>query len=278
MSSSKRKSPTEKTQQKDYSNFLDSVEIEIVPGIRIPMKSLRTEKGRQEAESLRRVWLRQNRNPFDYVRPETLKVNKRLWGCVQTFFGLDAQMFLYTIAKQITQAASYPLGTGEHPDAPSVIVERAREILHETVNRELNAFISQLIDDVLFETILSLDGEIKLNDGRADLKKEWYRRASERVEKKHRRIFRREGLFHTRHLLREAILEAIEEIRRKDPGREITQSLVVQYFSETEKYRKCGDESSLRRWLRRHRVESWDRLIEELLQEHKIRSLLRCKG
>jgi hypothetical protein len=99
MGSSKRKSSANRTQPVDYSSFLDTVEIGIVPGIRIPMKRLRTEEGRQEAERLRREWLRQNRNPLDYVRPETVEVREHICDRLRSSFKLDAQVFLYVIAR-----------------------------------------------------------------------------------------------------------------------------------------------------------------------------------
>jgi hypothetical protein len=277
MSSSKRKQRSSDKLQSELSAFPDDVQIEIAPGVRLPFSKLRKEEGRQEAESLRRAWLRSNRNPMDYVKPETLKINKRMRGYTQVFFALDVQMLLCGVAKHISKATSYTLGLNDHPDAPSVITERVREILYDVVNREMNNFIIQLVEDITFETLLSLDGKIRFRDDRTELKKEWYRRAASRFEKKRRKIFQRDGQFPTLYLLREAILEAIEAIRREDPHKKITQPLVVEYFSKTEKYTGCGDESSLRRWLRKHRVESWECLVKELLQEHRARSFRKCK-
>jgi hypothetical protein len=247
--------------------------VEIAPGIRFPLKRLLTEDGRQEAELLRREWLRKNRDPKHYVRPEKLRV--RLRDCANTYLELDAQKFILRVAQQISKIASYGLGFGEHPDAPRIVVERVRKILRAKIEGELWEFIGGLTEDIFFETLLSLEGELRFSFDRAELRKEWGKRVTKRASKKRRKILAREGLFPTPYLLRVALSEAVEALLKKDPGKKITQSAVVKYFSEGDKYASCGDESTLRLWLRTHGIQNWRELIKDLRREHETKPRLR---
>lgn len=268
---SKKGAPPSTDNKRAISNLIDT--LEIVPGIRFPLRRLLTESGWQEAELLRREWLRKNRNPEQYVEPE--KLSASLPSSVQAYFELDAQKFICRIAELVARRTAYQLGPGEHPDAPRVVVERIRGILNAKIESELKEFVLALMEDTFFETLLSLEGELKFTFGRAEVRKEWSNRVAKRAYKKRRKILAREGLFPTPYLLRAALSEAVGVILNNDPNKKITQSEIVKYFSESDKYANCGDESTLRLWLRTHGVKNWKELVKELRREHKTKSHLR---
>ena len=270
MGSSKKGSHANATNKRLLSDFIET--LEIAPGIRFPFKRLLTESGRQEAELLRREWLRNNHDPKQYIEPGKLKVGQP--ASSKVYFELDTQIFISGVAAQIARMTAYRLGHGEHPDAPRVVVARIREILHTTIESELRAFIFGLMEDTFFETLLSLEGELRYSVNRIEVRKEWGKRVSKRADKKRRKILAREGLFPTSYLLREALSEAVEAILKEKADKKITQSEIVKYFSGSDKYAKCSDESTLRLWLRKHHVKNWKALVKELLHEHEIRSRL----
>ena len=208
MGSSKKDSRTSTTNNLPLSNLIDTVEV--APGIRFPLKRLLTEDGRQEAELLRREWIRKNRDPDDYIVGEKLRIN--LPPGAAGYLELDTKGLILRIAKLISSRAAYRLGPLEHPDAPRVIVERVREILRSKIKSGSRGFLVELMEDVFFETLLTLEGEITFNFERSGLKKEWGKRVAKRAYNKRRRILAREGLFPTPHLLRVALGEAVEAI------------------------------------------------------------------
>lgn len=273
MASSKKRARQSTDNKRAIPDLIDT--LEIVPGIRLPLSQLLTESGRQEAELLRREWLRKNRDPeqYEYVGPE--KLSASLPSSAQAYFELDAQKFICRIAELIARRTAYRLGPGEHPDAPRVVVERVREILHAKIQSELREFVLALMEDTFFETLLSLEGELKFTFGRAEVRKEWGNRVAKRAYKKRRKILSREGLFPTPYLLRAALSEAVGAILNDAPDKRITQSEVVKYFSESNKYANCGDESTLRLWLRTHGVKNWKELVKELRREYQIKSRFR---
>src|SRR5437868_3747814 len=184
---------------------------EIAPGLFFPLKRMCTLEGWNEAIRLKAEWMRENGDPLLNIQPETQRVSSPI-----SYFTLDAQKVICIVTKLITQRASCILRYGDHPEAPPVLVKRAREILHRDLKARLREFVNELISDVYFETYLSLEGEVMSASSRAEVKKSWAKSIADRADKKRRRIMAREGLFPTPYLLQAALREAMKAILVSD--------------------------------------------------------------
>jgi hypothetical protein len=227
--------------------------------------------------STKEVWREEFRSlidPDNYIGPGYSYYSVESPGHAKVLAALDTQMIVSGVARRIIQGSA-PKWTvtsaGLHPDGEHTrtIVIEVRKAFDRRVGLALREFLDGLLEDLYYESLLALGGEIRYPATRDSVKKRWKGAISARVAKMRRNRSAREGTFPTRFLLRNALLEALGQILAGGHKERVKQSEVVNYFREHPKYASCGEESTLRYWLRRHGFRRWEQEEKALRQELK---------
>lgn len=256
-------------------NFHDDPNaVEIVPGVWMHKEWLKTDKGQSFKRRIIEDYELRLNMPRVFIEPEMWegKVGLRPDGYIM-HLQFDAQKMITAISRVVGFMVGHHLATdpkGGPPQAPKLIVESARRMLKKKLSRELHEFLATLKEDLIYEVFYETGGEVKrLGGGKRYFQQQLRDRRVKRAAEKYKSHPGTESNFPTGGHLRAALKDALKNIGTKKPGVKVTESDVVEFFSSHPDYPRCASDSTLRNWLRKHKLPKWTELRKELLNEIK---------
>jgi hypothetical protein len=246
--------------------------VEIIPGVWMHKERLATEMGRSWAETLTEDHQRRLNMPRTTIEPNILQTTIKIRSVgpvmsVQT----DAQKLIIAVADAVGKLTGHRLWAdplGGAPNAPTPIVESASRILKHKLSQELREFLSILKEDLIYEVYVDVSGEVKRSkDGKRTFQQQLREKRLKRTAEKYKSHPGTESRFPTAGHLKVALKEALKTISAQKPGKKVTESDIIRFFSNHPNYPKCGSEGTLRYWLRKHNLPKWSELRDVLQAE-----------